>query len=179
MLRDIIAVMIILYISLIRPRVPDIVVSLFDSRIFRILMLTLIVYVSRQNMRFSVLLAIGFVVVVAVIKEQIMYEGFIEGMEDMKPVGTSTQTATPTTVPDVKPTKPVYRPVHKPNHVHVITHKPNHVHVVKHVPKNVKVKPTPLTNDVPKPMPVQKPTPVPSAPVRAVNTKLKRTTRRR
>jgi hypothetical protein len=50
-------------------------------------MITLISYMANRSLTFSILLAVGFVVIIALIKEQLIYEGFIEGMEDMEVEG--------------------------------------------------------------------------------------------
>ena len=82
-LRDLSAVAIIVYASAIRPKLPSYIISLFDSSMFRILIIALISYLATNNsLQFSILLAIGFVVVIGLIKEQLLYEGFTEGMEE-------------------------------------------------------------------------------------------------
>jgi len=85
-LRDLTAVAIIIYASAMRPKLPQSIIKLFDSGFFRMAIITLVAYMSNNNatLSFSVLLAIGFVLIIAMIKEQLLYEGFIEGMEDMK-----------------------------------------------------------------------------------------------
>ncbi len=155
MLRDIIAVMLILYITFIRPRVPDIIVSLFDSRIFRIIVLALIVYISRQNMRFGVLTAIGFVVVISVIKEQLMYEGFIEGMEDIKKEPATSEKTTPVKLKTVKPAvKPKPTQTVKPKPTQTVKPKPQ-VKPTQTVKPKPQVKPTQTVK--PKPTQTVKP----------------------
>jgi hypothetical protein len=85
-LRDLTAVAIIIYASAMRPKLPQSIIKLFDSGFFRMVIITLVAYMSNNNatLSFSILLAIGFVLIIAMIKEQLLYEGFIEGMEDMK-----------------------------------------------------------------------------------------------
>jgi hypothetical protein len=82
MISDFIAVLLLVYASVIRPDLPHFIIKLFDNGIFRVLIIAIILYTTNHSLKFSVLMAIGFVVTLMLVKEQMMYEGFAEGMED-------------------------------------------------------------------------------------------------
>ena len=82
MITDFIAVLLIVYAAVIRPDLPPVILRLFDNGLFRVLIISLILYTTNHNLKFSVLAAIGFVVTVMLVKEQMMCEGFASGLTD-------------------------------------------------------------------------------------------------
>lgn len=66
----------VLYAGLARPELPKFVAGLFDHAVFRLLVLTLIVFMSGQNIQLSLMIAIGFTITMNLLNEQKIKEGF-------------------------------------------------------------------------------------------------------
>ena len=72
----------VLYASMARPQLPDFVVGLFDNMFFRLFVLTLVVYMSNQNLSVSIMVAVAFTVTMNLLNEQKIAEGFVSGIQE-------------------------------------------------------------------------------------------------
>jgi hypothetical protein len=72
----------VLYSSLARPELPTFVMDLFDNSIFRILVLSLVVFMSGRNLQLSIMIALAFTVTMNMLNEQKVAEGFIDGIRE-------------------------------------------------------------------------------------------------
>ena len=72
----------VLYASMARPQLPVFVSDLFDNALFRLSVLSLVVFMSGQNIQLSVMIAIAFTVSMNLLNEQKIAEGFIEGFRE-------------------------------------------------------------------------------------------------
>ena len=72
----IVTVIILLYASLARPKLPNFMVKLFENPIFRVLFLSLIVYKGNRDPVFSIMIAIAFTVTMNLISQQRFFENF-------------------------------------------------------------------------------------------------------
>lgn len=70
----------VLYSSLARPQLPQFIMDLFDSAVFRLIVLTMIGVMSNQSIELSVMVAIAFTITMNLLNEQKIAEGFVEGM---------------------------------------------------------------------------------------------------
>ena len=79
---SVISLFVILYASLARPQLPECIAVLFDSAVFRVLFLTMLVYMSNQNLQISIMLALAFTITMNLLNEQKIAEGFIDGIKE-------------------------------------------------------------------------------------------------
>ena len=74
--KTILSMFLVLYASLARPELPDFIRKLFENPIFRILVLSLIVYRGNKDPQLSLMIAIAFTVTLNLMAEQEVQEGF-------------------------------------------------------------------------------------------------------
>jgi len=67
----------ILYASLARPQLPDFLMRLFDSALFRLVFLTGLAFMATRNIQAALLVAVAFTVTMSLLQEQKMVEGFL------------------------------------------------------------------------------------------------------
>tara|TARA_B100000524_G_C23651399_1_gene370262 strand:- start:894 stop:1601 length:708 start_codon:yes stop_codon:yes gene_type:complete len=72
----ILTIMLICYASLTRPTLPRLIVVLFENPIFRIFILSLIVYRGNKNPRFSLIVATGFTIIMDLISKKKIFDTF-------------------------------------------------------------------------------------------------------
>lgn len=72
----------VLYASMARPQLPQFITNLFDNAIFRLVILSLVVFMSGQNLQLSVMIAVAFTVSMNLLNEQKIAEGFVEGFRE-------------------------------------------------------------------------------------------------
>ena len=75
------------YASLVRNTVPLFIVKLFDNPIFRILVLSLIIYKGNKDPKLAICIAIGFTITMNLISKQKILENFADhtSMPDTQP----------------------------------------------------------------------------------------------
>lgn len=83
----IVTIFLIAYASLARPKLPNFITNLFENPIFRVFILSLIVYRGNKNPTLSILIAMGFVVTMNIISKQKIFDNFTNtddtlGMDD-------------------------------------------------------------------------------------------------
>ncbi len=66
----------VLYGGLAKPAMPKVVVKLFDNKIFRIIYMAMIVYMSKQDIKFAIMMAVAF----SITMELVNQTKFLEGM---------------------------------------------------------------------------------------------------
>lgn len=66
-----------LYAGMARPQLPEFVAKLFNDAIFRVFILSLVVFMGGQNIQVSILIAIAFTVTMNLLNEQKIAEGFV------------------------------------------------------------------------------------------------------
>ncbi len=74
--KTILTLLLVLYGGLAAPKLPKKVVELFDNNIFRIIYLSLIVYLGHKDPKFAIMVAIGFVVSMDALNKYKIYENF-------------------------------------------------------------------------------------------------------
>lgn len=77
----VITLFLVLYGGLAAPKLPKFVIQLFDNAIFRILVLSLIVYKGNRDPKFAIMIGVAFTVTLNVISKQKFLEGFDDNME--------------------------------------------------------------------------------------------------
>ncbi len=70
------SMILIIYASVLRPELPPFIRKLYENPIFRILILSLIVYRGNKDPRLSLMIAIAFTVTLNIMSEQEINEGF-------------------------------------------------------------------------------------------------------
>ena len=78
----VITLFLVLYGGLAAPKLPKFVVQLFDNAVFRILILSLIVYKGNRDPKFAIMIGVAFTVTLNVISKQKFLEGFEDYIED-------------------------------------------------------------------------------------------------
>lgn len=66
----------VLYAGLAKPEMPSFIRRLFDNPVFRILILSLVVYRGNKDPQLSLMIAVAFTVTLNLLSEQEMVEGF-------------------------------------------------------------------------------------------------------
>jgi hypothetical protein len=74
--KTIMSLFLVLYASLARPDLPNFIRKLFENPIFRILVLSLIVYRGNKDPQLSLMVAIAFTVTLNLMAEKEVQEGF-------------------------------------------------------------------------------------------------------
>ena len=74
----VVALFVVLYASNVAPRLPDVVIDLFNNPIFRVFVLFLVAYVANKNPAVALLVSVAFVVTLNVINRQEAEEGFLD-----------------------------------------------------------------------------------------------------
>ena len=87
----VVALFVVLYASNVAPRLPDVVIDLFNNPIFRVFVLFLVAYVANKNPAVALLVSIAFVVTLNVINRQEAEEGFLDVIDTF--TGTQSQDA--------------------------------------------------------------------------------------
>jgi hypothetical protein len=77
-----IILLLVAYVSMLSPQLPEIIGSLFDYRVFRVAVLTFIVYTSGRNLQVSIMIAVAFTATMIMLNEQKISSGFIDGIRD-------------------------------------------------------------------------------------------------
>ena len=70
----------ILYAGLAAPTLPSGIAHLFESSIMKMMMYALIVFLATQNLQVALVVAIAFYVLMSMLREQKIGEGFIDGL---------------------------------------------------------------------------------------------------
>lgn len=76
------ALFLVLYSSLARPQLPQFVMDLFDNSIFRLAVLTLVVFMGNGNIQIALLTAVAFTITMSMLNEQKIAEGFVHGIKE-------------------------------------------------------------------------------------------------
>lgn len=76
------ALFLVLYSSLARPQLPQFVMDLFDNSIFRLVVLTLVVFMGNGNIQIALLTAVAFTITMSMLNEQKIAEGFVDGIKE-------------------------------------------------------------------------------------------------
>ena len=71
----------ILYASLARPDLPPAIARVFENPISKMIVYALIVTLMTQNLQVAIVVAIAFYVLMSMLREQRIAEGFIEGLK--------------------------------------------------------------------------------------------------
>ena len=74
----VVALFVVLYASNVAPRLPDVVMDLFNNPIFRVFVLFLVAYIANKNPAVALLISIAFVVTLNVINRQEAEESFLD-----------------------------------------------------------------------------------------------------
>lgn len=74
----VVALFVVLYASNVAPRLPNVVIDLFNNPIFRVFVLFLVAYVANKNPAVALLVSVAFVVTLNVINRQEAEEGFLD-----------------------------------------------------------------------------------------------------
>jgi len=88
-----ITLFLVLYSGLVAPKLPNFIVKLFDNPIFRILILSLIVYNGNKDPQFAIMIAVGFTVTMNMVSKQKLFEGFAGGLSEPEEMDTSEEPA--------------------------------------------------------------------------------------
>lgn len=75
---SIIGLILSLYGSLARPKLPSFIKSLFDTPVFRVFILALIMYRGNKDPQLSLMLSVGFVLVMNQLNEEKIKEEFMD-----------------------------------------------------------------------------------------------------
>lgn len=75
-------IFLILYAGMARPQLPKFIADLFQSAIFRLAVLVLIAYMSTQDLQMAVMIAVAFSVTMNLLNEQLIAEGFMDGIQE-------------------------------------------------------------------------------------------------
>lgn len=75
-----IVMFLIAYSGLAAPKLPSFIAKLFDNAIFRILILSLIVYNGNRDPKIAIMVAVGFTVTMNILSKQKLFEGFTDAM---------------------------------------------------------------------------------------------------
>ena len=73
-----IVMFLIAYSGLAAPKLPSFIAKLFDNAIFRILILSLIVYNGNRDPKIAIMVAVGFTITMNILSKQKLFEGFSE-----------------------------------------------------------------------------------------------------
>lgn len=73
----------VFYSSRAAPKLPNFMLKLFDNAIFRILILSLIVYKGNKDPQFAIMVAVGFTISMNILSKQKLFEGFSDTSDDM------------------------------------------------------------------------------------------------
>lgn len=73
---SIITLVLILYTGIIAPKLPNSILKLFDNSIFRILVLSLVLYYGNKNTKLAISIAVGFIVSMNLLAKRKMFENF-------------------------------------------------------------------------------------------------------
>tara|TARA_B100001093_G_scaffold190978_1_gene183469 strand:+ start:303 stop:662 length:360 start_codon:yes stop_codon:yes gene_type:complete len=98
--KTILTTLLVLYGGLAAPKLPKNIASLFENNIFRIIILSSIVYLGHKDPKFAVMISICFVISMDTLSNYKMFEKFSsypESLEDGKPFeGTGEEIKCPT-----------------------------------------------------------------------------------
>ena len=72
----------VFYSSRAAPKLPNFMLKLFDNAIFRILILTLIVYKGNRDPQFAIMIAVCFTISMNILSKQKLFEGFTDTFDD-------------------------------------------------------------------------------------------------
>ena len=88
---SIITLVLILYTSVIAPKLPNSILKLFDYSIFRVLILSLVLYYGNKNTKLSIIIAVGFIISMNLLSKRKMFENFTELQPDLEQTDSSIQ----------------------------------------------------------------------------------------
>ena len=81
----IVTIFLIAYASLARPQLPGFMNRLFENSLFKVFLLSLIVYRGNKNPKLSILIAMAFVVIMKFLSKQKIFDGFTNVNTDDTP----------------------------------------------------------------------------------------------
>lgn len=73
-----ISLFLVLYGGLAAPKLPNFIIKMFDNAIFRIIVLSLIVYKGERDLSMSLMIAVGFTITLNIVNKQKLFEKFGE-----------------------------------------------------------------------------------------------------
>ena len=71
----------VLYASLARPELPEGLARLFEHPLTKMLVYAMIVLLMTQNLQVAIVVSIAFYVLMSMLREQRIAEGFVEGLK--------------------------------------------------------------------------------------------------
>ena len=74
--KTILSLLLVLYGGLAAPKLPKKIIMLFDNNIFKIIYLSLIVYLGHKDPKFAIMIAIAFIVSMDALSKYKMFENF-------------------------------------------------------------------------------------------------------
>lgn len=77
-----VSLFLVLYAGMARPQLPGFMVALFDNAIFRVLVLSLVVFMGGNDAHLSLMVAVAFTVTMNLLNEQKIAEGFVDGIRE-------------------------------------------------------------------------------------------------
>ncbi len=101
----------VLFTALARPPLPPMIIHYFDKPIVKIIVYALVVLLMTQNLQVAIVLAVGFYVLMNMIHEQKISEGFMDALQEegffsqetdpeSEPESTLDEINTPITIPE-------------------------------------------------------------------------------
>jgi hypothetical protein len=74
--KTILTMFLVLYGGLAAPKLPKVIVDLFDNDVFRVIILAAVVYMGNRDPKLAIMIAIGFVISMNTLKNYKMFENF-------------------------------------------------------------------------------------------------------
>lgn len=81
-LSSVVSLFLVLYAGMARPQLPPFINGLFDNAVFRLAVLSMVVFMGGHNVELSLMVAIAFTVTMNLLNEQKIAEGFLDGVRE-------------------------------------------------------------------------------------------------
>ena len=82
--KTVLTLIFVLYGGMVAPRLPGKIRKLFENNIFRVILLSLIVYTGHKDPKFSILIAAGFVISMETLRKFKMQENFEDSIKNVE-----------------------------------------------------------------------------------------------
>ncbi len=71
-----------LYAAMVAPKLPEPVAQMFENKIFRVVFMALILYMSGRDLKLAIMISVAFMVTMVMLNEQRVSEGFVDGIKE-------------------------------------------------------------------------------------------------
>ena len=79
---SLVSLVLALYAATAAPKLPEPIAQLFENTLFKMVFMSLILYMSGRNLQMAIMISVAFTVTMIMLNEQRISEGFVDGIKE-------------------------------------------------------------------------------------------------